>query len=116
MVKQESQKLDLSLSQVHIGTTELDIAPNTPKTPADEGKEFFLGQRLEGEQPVRVYELRLDPDGGPSKQRSASCLFLQSGCQLICEPTVYPASTRLCTIHPTRLLGRGDTCLEKWRI
>ncbi|KIJ65141.1 glycoside hydrolase family 133 protein [Hydnomerulius pinastri MD-312] len=45
-------------------------APNTPKTPADEGKEFFLGERSEGEQPIRVYELRLDPDGGPNKERS----------------------------------------------
>ncbi|EGN96521.1 glycoside hydrolase family 13 protein [Serpula lacrymans var. lacrymans S7.3] len=45
-------------------------SPLTPKTPADEGKEFFLRERHEGEQPIRVYELRLDPDGGPNKDRS----------------------------------------------
>lgn len=61
------QRLDLSSSQV-----QPEIAPTTPKTPADEGKEFFLSERSEGEQPIRVYELRLDPDGGPNKQRSAS--------------------------------------------
>lgn len=76
MVKQPkdtpSQRPDLSLSQVQHGPGEIDIEPNTPKTPADEGKEFFLSERSEGEHPIRVYELRLDPDGGPNKQRSAS--------------------------------------------
>ncbi|KAF8449235.1 glycoside hydrolase family 13 protein [Boletus edulis BED1] len=61
------QRLDLSLSQLQFDG---DLAPTTPKTPADEGKEFFLNERLEGEKPIRVYELRLDPDGGPNKQRS----------------------------------------------
>ncbi|KAH7885855.1 glycoside hydrolase family 13 protein [Phlebopus sp. FC_14] len=48
---------------------QLHLQP-TPKTPADEGKEFFLSEICAGEQPVRVYELRLDPDGGPNKERS----------------------------------------------
>lgn len=76
MVKQTKDiPLDLSLlsqTRVQHGSAEIDILPNTPKTPADEGKEFFLGERSEGEQPIRVYELRLDPDGGPNKQRSVS--------------------------------------------
>jgi len=66
------QRLDLSLSQVQPGPLEIGIAPTTPRTPADEGREFFLSERSEGEHPIRVYELRLDPDGGPNKQRSAS--------------------------------------------
>jgi len=41
-----------------------------PKTPADEGIDFFQGDVLPGELPIRVYELRLDPDGGPSKALS----------------------------------------------
>lgn len=44
----------------------------TPKTPADEGKEFFLSERSTYERPICVYELRLDPDGGPNKDRSVS--------------------------------------------
>jgi glycogen debranching enzyme len=77
MVKQTNmdaplQRLDLSLSQVQLGWADTDIVPATPKTPADEGKDFFSSERSVGEQPIRVYELRLDPDGGPNKQRSAS--------------------------------------------
>lgn len=44
--------------------------PVTPKTPADEGIEFFQSQSQPGEAPIRVYELRLDTDGGPHKDRS----------------------------------------------
>ena|SRR6267154_2617064 len=46
--------------------------PVTPKTPADEGKEYFLSERCADERQIRVYELRLDPDGGPNKERSVS--------------------------------------------
>ncbi|KAL0579269.1 bifunctional 4-alpha-glucanotransferase/amylo-alpha-1,6-glucosidase [Marasmius crinis-equi] len=41
-----------------------------PKTPADEGIEFFQSAVAPGESPLRVYELRLDVDGGPHKDRS----------------------------------------------
>jgi glycogen debranching enzyme len=41
----------------------------TPKTPADEGIDFFESEIRHGEAPVRVYELPLEPDGGPSKSR-----------------------------------------------
>lgn len=46
--------------------------PKTPKTPADEGIDFFESALVAGEAPIRVYELKLDPDGGPSKDRSVS--------------------------------------------
>lgn len=42
--------------------------PKTPKTPADEGIEFFEHASIQA--PIQVYELRLDPDGGPNKDRS----------------------------------------------
>lgn len=120
MVKQPkdtpSQRPDLSLSQVQYGPGEIDIAPDTPRTPADEGKEFFLSERLEGEQPIRVYELRLDPDGGPNKQRSASWPSFHFEYLLTRDPTVHPSPTCLCPLHLTRLFGCGDTCLEKWCI
>lgn len=51
------------------------VTPKTPKTPADEGLEFFesVGK---GDQPIHVYELRLDPDGGPNKDRAVSTPIL----------------------------------------
>ncbi|KAL5531515.1 hypothetical protein ACEPAG_4392 [Sanghuangporus baumii] len=45
-------------------------APKTPKTPADEGIDFFESAAIPGEAPIQVYELKLDPDGGPSKDKS----------------------------------------------
>lgn len=48
-----------------------------PRTPADEAIDFFeLGVKM-GDEPIRVYELALDPDGGPNKDRQvAYCLVL----------------------------------------
>lgn len=43
-----------------------------PKTPADEGIHFFQSVPKADEAPVRVYELKLEPDGGPSKPLSVS--------------------------------------------
>ncbi|TFY77346.1 hypothetical protein EWM64_g6668 [Hericium alpestre] len=42
----------------------------TVKTPADEGIEFFESDIKKGEPPIRVYELPLEADGGPSKDRA----------------------------------------------
>jgi glycogen debranching enzyme len=78
-----TQKRALSLLQLEqtdssavIGSHGLPLAldnPITPKTPADEGRDYFLSERLADEQPICVYELRLAPDGGPSdKDRSVS--------------------------------------------
>ena len=47
-------------------------APKTPKTPADEGIDFFESAFKQGDAPIRVYQLQLDPDGGPNKSRSVS--------------------------------------------
>lgn len=52
------------------GDDETLITPVSPKTPADEGIDFFQAEAAEGEAPIRVYELRLDPDGGPNKELS----------------------------------------------
>ncbi|KAH7097576.1 glycoside hydrolase family 13 protein [Auriculariales sp. MPI-PUGE-AT-0066] len=40
--------------------------PKTPKTPADEAIDFFSSDSQPGEQPIQVYLLELDYDGGPS--------------------------------------------------
>ena len=49
--------------------------PKTPKTPADEGIDFFESA-VKADVPVNVYELRLDPDGGPSKELAVSVITL----------------------------------------
>ncbi|KAJ6581356.1 glycoside hydrolase family 13 protein [Mycena capillaripes] len=46
------------------------VDPNTPKTPADEGLEYFQSSVAPGEAPIQVYELRLEADGAPHKDRS----------------------------------------------
>ncbi|KAG9312806.1 glycoside hydrolase family 13 protein [Chiua virens] len=71
----KAKKPEMSFSRVQVNInldtdSDSESESNTPRTPADEGREFFLGQRSVGEHPIRVYELRLDPDGGPNKQRS----------------------------------------------
>jgi len=47
----------------------------TPKTSADEGIDFFESAIGHGEAPIRVYELPLEPDGGPSKSREVRLSF-----------------------------------------
>ncbi|KAG6836985.1 hypothetical protein H0H93_016689 [Arthromyces matolae] len=51
-------------------STPSPLTPTTPKTPADEGIEFFETQIRLGDPPINVYELRLDTDGGPHKDSS----------------------------------------------
>nr|GAT49271.1 glycoside hydrolase family 13 protein [Mycena chlorophos] len=46
-----------------------ESSPVEPKTPADEGIEFFQSSVV-GDKPIQVYELPLEADGGPSKDRS----------------------------------------------
>jgi glycogen debranching enzyme len=53
------------------------ITPVTPKTPADEGIDFFEAEITEGEAPIRVYELGLDPNGGPSKRLTVCHYIIQ---------------------------------------
>jgi len=48
----------------------LAAEPTTPKTPADEGIEFFEFASVDNKAPIRIYELPLDPDGGPNKDRA----------------------------------------------
>ncbi|KDQ61755.1 glycoside hydrolase family 13 protein [Jaapia argillacea MUCL 33604] len=71
--KAESKARNVANVTVNIPTptdVQHDSHPKTPKTPADEGIEFFESAVRPGEGPIRVFELRLDPDGGPNKERS----------------------------------------------
>jgi glycogen debranching enzyme len=53
----------------HTDVSQSFPVPTTPKTPADEGIEFFQSA-VQRDTPIRVYELRLDADGGPNKNAS----------------------------------------------
>lgn len=65
-----------NLKSLHIPPPPIDFTstfaaePTTPKTPADEGIEFFELASVDSKGPIRVYELQLDPDGGPNKDRA----------------------------------------------
>jgi hypothetical protein len=50
--------------------------PTTPKTPADEGIDFFENAVSDKAKPISVYEIRLEPDGGPTKELAVSDLSL----------------------------------------
>jgi hypothetical protein len=71
----------------------------TPKTPADEGKEFFLSARSIDERPICVYELRLDPDGGPNKDQSVSATGVVEPSQSSLNHIVYSASASICSVY-----------------
>ncbi|KAF8511839.1 glycoside hydrolase family 13 protein [Hysterangium stoloniferum] len=59
------------LSSVQIPESDLtQKSLKTPWTPADEGLAFFESPIIQGDEPIRVYELQLDPDGGPNKSRA----------------------------------------------
>jgi hypothetical protein len=42
------------------------------RTPADEGIAFFEGDISKGEKDIRVWELKLEPDGSAGKQGAVS--------------------------------------------
>jgi hypothetical protein len=69
-----SSPLMANLKSLHIPRPPTDFSaadePTTPKTPADEGLEFFEFASVDNKAPIRVYELPLDPDGGPNKDRA----------------------------------------------
>lgn len=46
----------------------VSVQPHTPKAPADSALEFFSSS-AQANAPIVVYELGLDPDGGPNKDR-----------------------------------------------
>lgn len=50
----------------------------TPKTPQQEAISFFSGSG-EGQDPVQVWELELEHDGGPSEKKSVSRIVAAGG-------------------------------------
>ncbi|CAL1714662.1 unnamed protein product [Somion occarium] len=69
-VKSTLHSVKIPANNITHTSSESPKTPKTPKTPADEGIDFFESAFTQGEEPIRVYELQLDPDGGPNKDRS----------------------------------------------
>jgi len=68
-----SDPIDHSQLSITIPESQVSLLePSTPKTPADEGLDFFASTPSQGESLIRVYELRLDPDGGPNNDCQVS--------------------------------------------
>lgn len=61
----------------------------TPKTPQDEAISFFSGEG-DGE-PVQVWELSLEDDGGPSPEKSVSPSHVNDLADIHIVPSTYPS-------------------------
>jgi glycogen debranching enzyme len=60
-------KVEIPKHSLHASEAE---SLRTPKTPQNEGISWFESDAHHG--PVRVYELALEADGGPNKDRAVS--------------------------------------------
>ncbi|KAI0320874.1 glycoside hydrolase family 13 protein [Amylostereum chailletii] len=60
--------LEIPLGGLPSSATSSPTSARTPRTPADEGIAFFESDS-KGDTPIRIYELPLEADGGPSKNR-----------------------------------------------
>jgi hypothetical protein len=65
-----SSKPSLSIPPPSESSFNPSATPKTPRTPADEALTYFTSPTTSTSSPVRVFELPLEPDGGPNKERS----------------------------------------------
>lgn len=129
MMSKAAKKAKAAMTKVHIPKADPAAVngsspqtPKTPKTPADEGIDFFESAAVGKDQPIRVYELRLDPDGGPNKDRAVRIvcstqpqpgymrIYLhesRSRCVMLKFHSVYASSSGICPLRRTRFLGCG---------
>lgn len=99
----KARKLNQSIDIPKTSTLDLKRSlspkyPKTPgpKTPADEAITFFESG-FKSDEPIRVYELALDPDGGPNKDRQVRTFrFVHSWPDASCLPEIVP-SPRIAT-------------------
>lgn len=75
--KEGNSGVALPPMSIPTGGFEPSSSLKTPKTPADEGIDFFESAVV-GDAPIQVYELKLDADGGPNKDRSVSGMSITS--------------------------------------
>lgn len=99
--------------------------PKTPgvRTPADEAISFFESGFQPGAGPIRVYELALDPDGGPNKDRQVStCYFVYTHADASYRAEIVSSTCIVSSIgcssivydqhrHPARNDGCSRICL-----
>lgn len=112
-----------NLKSLHIPRPTIDFSstatadPTTPKTPADEGIEFFELALVDNKAPIRIYELSLDPDGGPNKDRAV--WFLLTSRKLFLTPLSFHSVRAIASGDYTLCLARHNrrwnTRLQEWR-
>lgn len=110
-----------NLKSLHIPRPIIDFSPTgaaeptTPKTPADEGIEFFEFASVDNKAPIRVYELQLDPDGGPNKDRTVWFLLIsrKSFLTSLSFHLVRAIASGYHTLCPTRHHRRRNTRLQE---
>jgi len=71
----------------------------TPKTPQDEALAFFSQTSHGGAEPVQVWELQLEDDGGPAESKSVS---LNQLAQSRRQTAVWPSAVRCRAMNETR--------------
>jgi hypothetical protein len=101
---------------ISISTERVANIPSHPigaKTPADEAIDFFESPVDHTGEPIRVYELALDADGGPNKDRSVRVVSRGSHAFFIIGP-VYPPSATCRPIYLACLNRCRNTCVKTW--
>ena len=89
----------------------------TPKTPQNEGISWFESDARHG--PVQVYELTLEPDGGPNKDRAVSCVTdtkLTRFLTVFVIIIVHASSAPLDALRLASLSRSRHTRVQGWRV
>lgn len=86
-----------------------------PKTPADEAIEFFESPaQHKGSEPIQVFELALDADGGPNKERSVTLYFQNYHTVGSSISAVYTFASAQFSLHIACIHRCWNTRLQKW--
>ena len=89
-----SQPKPTSIAIPPPATTKTSSGPKSAKvkTPADEGIDFFEGEVKKGDGDIRVFELKLAEDGGPTKEGAVSIILSSSFSSILFSRKVSPSS------------------------
>jgi hypothetical protein len=89
----------------------------TPKTPQNEGISWFESDVRHGL--IQVYELTLEPDGGPNKDRAVSCVTdsnLTHFLTVFVIIIVHASSAPLDALRLASLSRSRHTRVQGWRV
>lgn len=105
---------------VTAGLESTGIAPpkDGQRTPADEAIFFFESSPAAEAQLVQVWDLQLEEDGAPSKDKAVRMGSLRTPSidSDVAHFTVYPLAPSLCPLRSSRIDRCGLTCNKKWRV